>query len=166
MSDFEQIAREHRPRLVRIARSIVGDAAEDVAQVALLKAWQKYDTFNGQNLQGWINTIMRNTAFDYLRHTKRRPEGHLVDVGADDEGHPHGWLENISDMEVGHDSNTDHARDILRACDQLSDKQHDAIKLCAAGRSFPEIGRALGCSADAARDRVSRTRKTIQEFLN
>jgi RNA polymerase sigma-70 factor (ECF subfamily) len=166
MSDFEQIAREHRPRLVRIARSIVGDAAEDVAQVALVKAWQKFNTFSGQNLQGWLNTIMRNTAFDYLRHTKRRPEGHLAAVGADDEGQPHGWLENISDMEAGRDSNTEHARDIVRACGQLSDKQQAALELCVTGHTYPEIGRALGCSADAARDRVERARTTIQEFLN
>lgn len=164
MFKFEEIAREHRPRLVRIARAYVGSAtAEDVAQMALLKAWRAFNTFDGCNLQGWLNMIVRNTATDYLRNTWRRPEGHLVTFDNDD--YPHAWLENISDTEAGHDSETDHARDILKACEQVSEKQRAALELSATGHSFPEIGRALGCRTDAARDRVTRARKTIREFL-
>jgi RNA polymerase sigma-70 factor (ECF subfamily) len=179
MSDFERIAREHRPRLVRLARRVldrsIADAAEDVAQIALLKAWRSYSTFQGGNLAAWLDEITRNAAADYRKSSgrkKRRPEGGFSGIDVEDislhgYGDPHGQngVKRGEMVARSYKDETDHARDIVRACARVSDKQSAALELHATGHTFPEIGRALDCSADAARDRVARARTTIQEFL-
>jgi RNA polymerase sigma factor (sigma-70 family) len=61
-------------RLCWIAFGIVGDSgcAEDVAQVALERAWRHGVTFDSSrgSLDAWVTTIARNAALDWVR-TKR-----------------------------------------------------------------------------------------------
>jgi RNA polymerase sigma-70 factor (ECF subfamily) len=64
-------------RLCWIAFGIVGDSgsAEDVAQVALERAWRNGVTFDpGRgSLNAWMATIARNTALDWLRRKRTIP---------------------------------------------------------------------------------------------
>src|SRR3984957_2883706 len=64
-------------RLCWIAFGIVGDSgsAEDVAQVALERAWRHGGTFdpNRGSLDAWMTTIARNTALDWLRMKRAIP---------------------------------------------------------------------------------------------
>lgn len=47
------------------------DAAEDIAQEAFVKAWNKIRSFRpNANFRTWLFTITRNTALDYLRKKK------------------------------------------------------------------------------------------------
>jgi len=53
--------------ILRAVRSI--QTAEDLAQETFLRVWTRIHTFSSErgNLQGWLVTVARNRAFDYLR---------------------------------------------------------------------------------------------------
>jgi len=45
--------------------------AEDVVQIAYMKAFEHFSTFTGGNSAGWILTIVRNTAYNWLNKSKK-----------------------------------------------------------------------------------------------
>ena len=70
---LEQLMVDHADAVYRVALSVTRNPhlAEDVAQDALLKAWQALPTFRGESpLRNWILRITHNTAISTLR--KRR----------------------------------------------------------------------------------------------
>jgi RNA polymerase sigma-70 factor, ECF subfamily len=78
---FRALAREQLPRLVSIARRIVGDDAEDMVQECLLKAFQRYAQLEDPSAgQAWVTKILVNCCRDLLRSRARGP----VEVDVDD----------------------------------------------------------------------------------
>lgn len=72
---LEALVREHLDSVYRVAYSVVRDnaLAEDVAQDAILKAWNALPTFRGDSsLRSWLLRITHNTAISTLR--RRREE--------------------------------------------------------------------------------------------
>lgn len=59
-----------------IFRAVRDEAtAEDLVQETFLRVWNRIHTFDEErgNLAGWLVTIARNRAFDYLRSLRARP---------------------------------------------------------------------------------------------
>lgn len=75
---FRTLAREQLPRLVSIARRIVGEDAEDMVQECLIKAFQGYpqlrDVAAGPS---WLASILVNCCRDLIRASVRHP--HEID---------------------------------------------------------------------------------------
>ena len=68
--DFAALLEGRRAWAYRLALKIVGspDAAEDVAQAALLKAWGNASALrNDEMLQAWLRKIVVRTALNHLR---------------------------------------------------------------------------------------------------
>jgi RNA polymerase sigma-70 factor (ECF subfamily) len=72
---FRTLYRQIQPRLLRYARTLVGDEAEDVTSEAWLHITKDIATFDGDidGFRGWTATIARHRALDHLRYRKRRP---------------------------------------------------------------------------------------------
>jgi RNA polymerase sigma-70 factor, ECF subfamily len=72
---FEAIYRALAPRLLRYARGLVGQDADDVAGEAWLQIVRDLDRFAGDwdAFRGWAARILRNRAIDHLRAAARRP---------------------------------------------------------------------------------------------
>jgi RNA polymerase sigma-70 factor (ECF subfamily) len=72
---FEAVYRALAPRLVRYARGLVGQEAEDVAAEAWLQIVRDLRNFDGDwdAFRGWAARILRNRAIDHLRAVARRP---------------------------------------------------------------------------------------------
>lgn len=73
---LEQLIVLHGEAIYRVALSVVRDAmtAEDVAQEALLKAWQALPSYRGEApLRSWLLRIAHNTAVSTLRKRREEP---------------------------------------------------------------------------------------------
>lgn len=73
---LERLIAEHGEAVYRVAVSVVRDptAAEDVAQEALLKAWQALPSYRGEApLRSWLLRITHNTAVSSIRRRREDP---------------------------------------------------------------------------------------------
>lgn len=74
---FEELVRTYSPRLLAVARRIVGndEEARDVIQDAFLNAFRSLKSFQGDaRLSTWLHRIVVNSALMKLRTRRRRPE--------------------------------------------------------------------------------------------
>jgi RNA polymerase sigma-70 factor (ECF subfamily) len=74
---FDHLVMRHRGRLYDIARHITGqaEAAQDVVQEALLRAFRSLDSLrDGTRFGQWLNTIVRRQSVQWHRDGRRTPE--------------------------------------------------------------------------------------------
>jgi len=81
---FRQFADRHVGRMVRLAQSILGSAAEadEVAQEALLRVWRHAGRFDGPRGQPgtWVHAIVARLCVDRLRQRRHEPIEAAQDV--------------------------------------------------------------------------------------
>jgi RNA polymerase sigma-70 factor, ECF subfamily len=71
---FRTLAREQLPRLVSIARRLVGKDAEDMVQESLVKAFQGFTQLRDLSAgPGWLASILVNCCRDFIRASARHP---------------------------------------------------------------------------------------------
>ena len=131
--------------------------SEDLTQETFLKIMKSARTFRGQgSFKAWMFNIARNLAYDHLRQQKRR-EGtpaqddairELVDVRSAER--------TAAGEEV--------LQQLMQALGGLSDAAREVIWL---GRfefsGYDDLGKALGCSTGAARVRMHRAMKDLND---
>jgi RNA polymerase sigma-70 factor, ECF subfamily len=72
---FRDLAREQLPRLLSLARRLVGDDAEDVVQDCLLKAYRKFGQLHDPAAApAWLTSILVNCCRDRVQARARQPE--------------------------------------------------------------------------------------------
>jgi RNA polymerase sigma-70 factor (ECF subfamily) len=74
---YEELVRTYSPRLLAVARRIVGtdEDARDVIQDAFLNAFRSLRNFHGDaRISTWLHRIVVNSALMKLRTRKRKPE--------------------------------------------------------------------------------------------
>lgn len=72
---FEQLVNAHAPRLLALARRLVGthDQAEDIVQEAFLRLHRNLASFRGESSIGtWLYRTVTHVAIDHLRREKLR----------------------------------------------------------------------------------------------
>lgn len=156
MKRFEQELLEAAPFLRAFGRTLCHDVeqAEDLAQEALLKAWQNRDQFQpGTNLRAWLATILRNRFYSMGRRRKWQadydPETIERTLVAPDDA------EAIVELE-----------DVRRALAMLPDFQREALILVGAGgMSYDEVAQIAGCPLGTVKSRVRRARDELQAIL-
>lgn len=143
---FIRIFRAVQPGLLRYVTALVGAEAEDIASEAWSQACKDLGKFRGDidGFRGWIATIARHRAIDYLRARGRRPMD-LVPV------------EELIDRAAG-DSTEGSALDAvstaaaLAAIKSLPPDQAEAVLLrTVMGLDAKAAGRVLGKRAGAVR---------------
>ncbi len=79
---FQRLARAQLPRLYAIARTMVGDEAEDAVQDCLLRAFERFHQLDDRGAgPTWLVRILVNCCHDRGRRRARRPpEVELGDV--------------------------------------------------------------------------------------
>jgi RNA polymerase sigma-70 factor (ECF subfamily) len=70
---FEEAALPHTAAAYNLARWLTGshEDAEDVVQEAFLRAYSAFDSLRGDDARPWLLTIVRNTAYTWLK--RHRP---------------------------------------------------------------------------------------------
>jgi RNA polymerase sigma-70 factor (ECF subfamily) len=144
------------PVLRAFARSLCGsrDMADDLAQETLTKAWQARDKFRpGSNLKAWLFVILRNEFYSTHRRAKT-----VANYAAGD------GMRNSEGVDAEQYAKLD-LTDLMRAFDQLSTEQKEALVLTAGEFSYDEAAEICGCAVGTIKSRVSRARKLLQSLV-
>jgi RNA polymerase sigma-70 factor, ECF subfamily len=66
----------HLDAAYNLARWLVRDAtaAEDVVQIAMVRALSHFSSFRGENPRAWLLAIVRNSAYSWMQARQRDPE--------------------------------------------------------------------------------------------
>lgn len=145
------------PHLRAFARGLCGDRdeADDLAQEALLKAWQSRQSFTpGTNLKAWVFTILRNHFYSDRRKAWRsvrwnQDAAELIPTASDAAV----WSAELSDL--------------ARALMSLNGEQREALLLVGVGQfSYADAAVMCNCAIGTMKSRVARARKNLLSALN
>lgn len=129
--------------------------AQDILQETFLRAFRGYGRLNhGERARTWLYRIATRTAYTELRRRKRRWERSepLGDDHRDDRPAPAAQVE---DREL--------LSRVRSAVEALPTRQQAALMLRKyQGLSYDEVGRALGCSSQAARANVYQAMRRLR----
>jgi RNA polymerase sigma-70 factor (ECF subfamily) len=144
------------PHLRAFARTLTGDpaAADDLAQDAMLKAWDARASFQmGTNMKAWTFMILRNQFYSEKRRAWRQTQ---LDQEAAER-----TLIAVDDPEAPV------ALDELRlGLERLPPEQREALILVGAGGfAYEEAAEICGCAVGTVKSRVSRARRALQAIL-
>jgi RNA polymerase sigma-70 factor (ECF subfamily) len=144
------------PHLRAFARTLTGDptAADDLAQDAMMKAWDARASFQlGTNMKAWTFMILRNQFYSEKRRSWRQSQ---LDQDAAER-----TLVAVDDPEAPV------ALDELRmSLGMLPAEQREALILVGAGGfAYEEAAVICGCAVGTVKSRVSRARRALQAIL-
>lgn len=144
------------PHLRAFARSLCRDAtlADDLAQDAMLKAWNARESFHaGTNMKAWAFTILRNAFYSEKRRSWRRQplDPEVAEATLLSSSNPTDGLELLA---------------LRNALAKLPVDQKEALILVGAGgMAYEEAAAICGCAVGTIKSRVSRARKAVIEIL-
>ena len=144
------------PHLRAFARTLCGDpaAADDLAQDAMMKAWDARTSFQpGTNMKAWTFMILRNQFYSEKRRSWRQTQ-------LDQEAAERTLL-------ATDDPTAPIALDELRqALSSLPDEQREALILVGAGGfAYEEAAEICQCAVGTVKSRVSRARRALHGLL-
>ncbi len=144
------------PHMRAFARTLTGDAtaADDLAQDALMKAWDARASYQmGTNMKAWTFMILRNQFYSDKRRSWR--------ISQLDQEAAERTLVAVDDPEAPV------ALDELRqALNTLPEEQREALILVGAGGfAYEEAAEICQCAVGTVKSRVSRARRALQATL-
>jgi RNA polymerase sigma-70 factor, ECF subfamily len=152
---IEALVRRHWESAHRAAYLIVHDAqaAEDIAQEAMLAAVRSIDAFDRRRpFRPWLHRIVVNRSLDWLRARARRPEV-SVELAGPALGVADAPSEALSD-------------DLMRALAALDPDERALIVMRhLLGYRSPELARMLGLPAGTVRTRLARALTRVRDQL-
>ena len=147
---FQRFLDEHREAVYRFLVASAGPGeAEDCFQETFLAALRAYPRLrDASNLRGWVMTIAHRKALDAHRARRRRADP----------------VEEVPERPAAEPADTEPA--LWRAVRALPDGQKGAILLrFVADLPYADVAASLGCSVEAARQRVREGLKKLKESV-
>jgi RNA polymerase sigma-70 factor, ECF subfamily len=148
--EFEQIAMPHSRSLLRVARRLTADSAEDLVQETLLLAWRGFRNFQpGTNARAWLFRILFNVF--YARGRKNRTGPEMVPLAGASRVE-FSWVDAI---------------DVVQALEEMAE-EHRTVLLLAALEGFTckEIAEILAVPIGTVMSRLSRARQALRIRLS
>lgn len=168
---FEELVRQNGPRMLALARRIVGDedGARDVVQDAFLSAFRAIDGFAAEaRLSTWLHRIVVNTALMKLRSRRRRPEEPIEPFlpAYREDGHFASGFVAWGDVEQRL-QRREMREAVRRAIDRLPESYRTVLLL----RDIEEMNtadtaKALGLTENAVKIRLHRARQALRTLLD
>ena len=163
-SIFAELVRKYQARIITLCTSMLSDAkeAEDAAQEVFVKAFYALHNFQGRSsFYTWLYRIASNRCLDLMRK-KYRYKTQSWDELLEQKGDEIERLlaknespESSRDNELVHEA-LSHLKPEWRLILTLREIQ---------GLSYEEIAETLGCSLDAVKSRLQRSRRDLKEKL-
>jgi len=154
--DFKSELISVLPHLRAFARSLTGqrDAADDLVQDALTKAWASRDRFEpGTSMKAWTFMILRNSYISQMRRRRFTSD----------------WDEEraarVLVISASQDGNLE-LDDLHRALQVLPEQQREALILVGAGGlSYEEVAQICGVAIGTVKSRVARARAALAALI-
>jgi RNA polymerase sigma-70 factor (ECF subfamily) len=167
---FEEIVERYQRLVFHIIYHYLGrrDEVEDMAQEVFLKVFRSLETFDAKRpLKAWISRITANTCLDEVRKARKRKTQLFADLGRDEEGRVEYLYERFSQQSSLSERDVQELFELLeKLMGRLNEKDKMAFVLRELeGLTYPEIAQALQTTELAARIRVSRSKRRLQEDL-
>ena len=165
-SQFSTVVTPHLSDAFTMALWLTGDRAdaEDIVQEACLRAFRAIATYSGGSARAWVLTIVRNTAYSWLRKN-RRAEFIAVDDLAADERELAERGANIYDLISDPESELIARADATRlrmAIERLPPKFREAIVLRdIQGLEYAEIAEVASIPLGTVMSRLARARRQL-----
>jgi RNA polymerase sigma-70 factor (ECF subfamily) len=168
---FEELVRTYSPRLLTVARRIVGndEDARDVVQDAFLSAFRSLQRFHGDSrLSTWLHRIVVNGALMKLRTRRRKPEESIEPLlpAFLSDGH---YAEKFSAWSERADlalSRAETRELVRRRIDELPESFRTVLLLRdIEGMNTEETAELLETTANAVKIRLHRARQALRALL-
>jgi RNA polymerase sigma-70 factor (ECF subfamily) len=155
--EWETLLTENAPLAFRVARGVLrNDAdAEDVAQEALVRAYQRLDRLRGREyFRAWLVRVAFRIALDRLRSTKRRLQREAQ------------WVFENTRSTSPNTANADFQQHLERALEELPEKQRLVLLLAAMeGHTLEEVAGLLSIPMGTVKSRLFFAKKALAEKL-
>ena len=169
-SAFDELWQSHGSRLLRTTYRITRNRedAEDALQGALLNAFVHIRTFDGRSsFSTWLRRIAINSALMILRKNRSAPHISLDDIGEGDGQSKVGVLRDPAPDPEAHCARREREAILANAIHQLRPNFRQALILQKLEeRTTKEVAEIMGISVSAAKARIFRAKKTLQESLS
>jgi RNA polymerase sigma-70 factor (ECF subfamily) len=161
LTSFETMMLPHLDAAHNLARWLLRNEqdAQDVVQVAYLRAFKSFGGFHGSNGRAWLLTIVRNTSYTLLKKNK------AVDLTTtfDEQLHASGQ-ESVSPETILERS--EDAALIREAMDELPAEFREILTLRhQEGLSYKEIAEIAQIPPGTVMSRLARARAKLREYL-
>ena len=156
-ADFDTFYRRELPAMVALAAAITGNtiAAEDLAQEALLRAYNRWDEVGAYDKPGaWVRRVTINLALTNRKRAVTELKAKL---------RLRSWVRPTAHVVEPHPPRFD---DVWSAVAKLPGQQRAAVALHYLGdRSVADIAEILDCSESTARVHLHRGRNALASLL-
>jgi RNA polymerase sigma-70 factor (ECF subfamily) len=168
---YGDLVSRHRAGVVSVVFRMSGslDLAEEAAQEAFLRAWQRLDGYKPQHsFRSWVYRIAINAALDMLRQPSSRREQVFSDL-ENPAWEDLGWVETLPADEDGPETTVEtrqRAERVRRAVLNLPAPSRSVLVLREyAGLSYTEIASSLGIPIGTVMSRLSSARSQLRQSL-
>lgn len=169
MDAFEQLLLRYEKKVYTIAYKYMGNAedASDLAQEALIKAYQSIGTFRGESSFGtWIGRITANKCLDELRKRKKLQTTSLDEELELEEGSVQKEIVSERDTPEQHTIRQETVHYVQQKLQQMKEEYRMVLVLRELeGHSYEDIADMLNCSLGTVKSRISRARNYLKELV-
>lgn len=169
MDAFEQLLLRYEKKVYTIAYKYMGnhEDASDLAQEALIKAYQSIGSFRGESSFGtWLGRITANKCLDELRRRKRIQVTSLDGEVELEEGSVQKELAAPGDTPEEHTMRQETVQYVQSMLNSMREEYRMVLVLRELeGYSYEEIAQQLSCSLGTVKSRISRARNYLKEQI-
>lgn len=167
---FNQLVMLYQGAAYNQAIWLVRDAAEaeDIAQTAMMKAYDHLDSYRGGSFRSWLLHIVTNTGLDALRRKKRSRQVSLVSENDAGEGEDYtDWLVDPAMPLEEQVERSELLRWVRRYLDELPEEYRRTVYLVdVLELDYNEAARVLGVPVGTIKSRVARGRLQLRNRVS
>ncbi|HIS73533.1 TPA: sigma-70 family RNA polymerase sigma factor [Candidatus Galligastranaerophilus intestinavium] len=157
---FSELIEQNKQNVRNIIKKITNEQNEDIEQEVYIKVWQNRDKYEEKGkLKGWIGTIAKNLAKDYLKssYVKNRTD-------LDEEK-----LNEIKDKKTTPELKlvqNERQKTIIQAINNLKPKLKEIILLCEIeGNTYETVSKKLKIPLGTVKSRLYNAKKELAQSL-